>query len=195
VVATPRQRFMLTGTYTLPFGKGQFLEGPHLLNPVIGGWTLSSVTTTQTGQWLTPSMPATDDQSNTDMIERTTGGAIARPDCVGNPYAKQTSQHYFNLSAFALPPTDAGRFGNCGVGILQGPGMVDVDAGLAKRFNLTERVHARFEASFTNVINHTNYAEPSLNFGEQSSFGVLQTALPQGEGGNRTGQVALRVDF
>jgi hypothetical protein len=195
VVASPRQRFMVTGTYQLPFGKGQILEGPRLLNPVIGGWTLSSVTTTQTGQWLTPTMPAADDQSNTDMIERTTGGAIARPDCVGNPYAHQTSQHYFNLSAFALPPTDAGRFGTCGVGILEGPGMIDVDAGLAKRFNISERVHARFEASFTNVINHTNYAEPSLNFGEASSFGVLQTALPQGEGGNRTGQVALRVDF
>jgi hypothetical protein len=73
--------------------------------------------------------------------------------------------------------------------------MIDVDAGLAKRFNFGERVHVRFEASFTNVINHTNYAPPALNFGEQSSFGVLNTALPQGEGGNRTGQLALRMDF
>jgi hypothetical protein len=195
VVATPRQRFMLTGTYQLPFGKNQAIAGPRLLRPVIGGWTLSTVTTTQTGQWLTPTMPAADDQSNTDMIERTTGGAIARPDCVGNPYTHQTTQHYFNLSAFALPPANAGRFGTCGVGILEGPGMFDLDAGLAKRFNLGERVHARFEASFTNLPNHTNYAPPSLNLGEPSSFGVLNTALPQGEGGNRTGQVALRVDF
>ena len=73
--------------------------------------------------------------------------------------------------------------------------MIDVDAGLAKRFNIGERVHLRFEASFTNVINHTNYAPPALNFGEASSFGVLNTALPQGQGGNRTGQLALRMDF
>ncbi|MGB9032467.1 MAG: TonB-dependent receptor [Acidobacteriaceae bacterium] len=195
VVGMPRQRFMLTGSYKLPFGEGQPLAGPKFLNPVIGGWTLSSVTTTQTGQWLTPTMPAADDQSNTDMIERTTGGAIARPDCIGNPYTHQSAQHYFNLSAFALPPADAGRFGTCGVGILQGPGMIDVDAGLAKRFNIGERMHLRFEATFTNVPNHTNYAPPSLNFGEPSSFGVLNTALPQGEGGNRTGQFALRLDF
>jgi hypothetical protein len=195
VVADPRQRFMVTGSWKLPFGQGQAFSGPRFLNAVIGGWTLSSVTTLQTGQWLTPTMPAADDQSNTDMIERTTGGAIARPDCVGSPYAGQTNQHYFSLNAFALPPANAGRFGTCGVGILQGPGMADVDGGLAKRFNLGERVHARFEATFTNVINHTNYAPPSLNFGEPSSFGVLNTALPQGEGGNRTGQVALRVDF
>ena len=195
VVGMPRQRFMVTGNYKLPFGTGQTLGGPRFLNPVIGGWTLSSVTTLQTGQWLTPTMPATDDQSNTDMIERNTGGALARPDCVGNPYASQTTQHYFNLNAFALPPSDAGRFGTCGVGILEGPGMIDVDGGLAKRFSIGERMHLRFEATFTNVINHTNYAPPSLNLGEPSSFGVLNTALPQGEGGNRTGQLALRMDF
>jgi hypothetical protein len=196
VVGMPRQRFMLTGTWKLPFGEGQALAGPRFLNPIIGGWNLSTVTTLQTGQWLTPTMPAADDQSNTDMIERTTGGAIARPDCVGNPIPQhRSSQNYYNLSAFALPPTDAGRFGTCGVGILQGPGMTDVDAGLAKRFSIGERMHLRFEATFTNVINHTNYAPPSLNFGEPSSFGVLNTALPQGEGGNRTGQLALRFDF
>ena len=54
VVATPRQRAMVTGTYALPFGKGQALAGPGFLNPVIGGWNLSTVTTMQTGQWLTP---------------------------------------------------------------------------------------------------------------------------------------------
>ena len=91
VVGTPRQRFMLTGTYQLPFGKGQTFAGPGFLNPVIGGWTASTVTTIQTGQWLTPTMPAADDQSNTDMIERSTGGAIARPDCVGNPIPQHRS--------------------------------------------------------------------------------------------------------
>ncbi len=195
VVGMPRQRFMLSGTYELPFGKGQAFEGPHFLSPIIGGWMLSTVTTIQTGQWLTPTMPAADDQSNTNLIVRNTGGAIARPDCVGNPYAGQTNQNFFNLSAFALPPTDAGRFGNCGVGVLQGPGMIDVDGGLAKRFNIGERLHVRFEATFTNVLNHTNFAPPALNVGNPSSFGVLQAALPQGQGGNRTGQVALRLDF
>jgi hypothetical protein len=195
VVGLPRQRFLLTGTYQLPFGKGQTFAVPGFLNPIVGGWNLSTVLTVQTGQWLTPTMPAADDQSNTDMIERNTGGAIARPDCVGNPYANQTTQNYYNLNAFALPPTNAGRFGNCGVGILQGPGTVDVDAGLAKRFNISERVHVRFEATFTNILNHTNFAPPALNVGNPSNFGVLQAALPQGAGGNRTGQLALRVDF
>jgi len=195
VVGMPRQRFMLTGTYELPFGQGKLFAGPGRLNPVIGGWTLSTVTTIQTGQWLTPTMPPGDDQSNTDMVVRNTGGALARPDCVGNPATGRSGTQYFNIGAFALPPADAGRFGTCGVGILEGPGMVDVDAGLAKRINLGERLHARFEATFTNLPNHTNYAPPALNIGSPSSFGQLSSALPQGEGGNRTGQLALRMDF
>jgi hypothetical protein len=81
------------------------------------------------------------------------------------------------------------------VGILQGPGMIDVDAGMAKVFHFGERVRMRFEASFTNVLNHTNFAPPAMNIGNPSSFGVLQAALPQGSGGNRTGQLALRLDF
>ena len=194
VAGMPRQHFLLTGAYQLPFGSGQALKGPRYLNAIIGGWTLSTVTTIQTGQWLTPTMPAADDQSNTDMIERTTGGAIARPDCAGNPTLGQTSAQFYNVSAFALPPTDAGRFGSCGVGVLEGPHMINVDAGLAKRFNLGERAHVRFEATFTNLLNHTNFAPPATSI-TSPSFGVLQAALPQGSGGNRTGQLALRVDF
>jgi Carboxypeptidase regulatory-like domain len=194
VVGMPRQRVLLTGAYQLPFGEGHLLRGPWYLNSVLGGWTLSTVTTIQTGQWLTPTMPPNFDQSNTDMIERTTGGAIARPDCVGNPTLGQTAAQFYNPNAFALPPINAGRFGSCGVGILEGPHMIDVDMGLAKRFNVGERFHVRFEATFTNILNHTNFAPPAMNI-TSPSFGVLQSALPQGSGGNRTGQLALRVDF
>jgi len=190
VVGMPRQRFLLTGSYLIPSPA----KSNRLVNGVAGGWTLSTVTSVQTGQWLTPTMPAADDQSNTNMIVRATGGAVARPDCVGNPYANQTPGQFYNPGAFALPPADAGRFGSCGVGILQGPHLIDIDMGLAKRFNIGERFRIRFEATFTNVINHTNYAPPAMNI-TSPSFGILQSALPQGQGGNRTGQLGLRVDF
>ncbi len=192
VVATPRQRAMITGTYALPFGKGQTLAGPGFLSPVIGGWSLSTVTTLQTGEWLTPTEPAADDQSNTNMIARSSGFAISRPDCTAGKAIPNVP--YYKGVVLTPPPNDAGRFGTCGLGIFEGPGMIDVDAGLAKRVNIRERMHLRFEASFTNVINHTNYAPPAMNIGS-GSFGVLNTALLQGQGGNRTGQVAARIDF
>ena len=197
VAGMPRQRFVLTGTYQLPFGKGQYFNLPKHLNPVLGGWNLSTITTIQTGQWLTPTMNATSDQSNTNLVVRNEeGSAQARPDCVGNPIpANRTRQDFYSLNAFALPPADAGRFGNCGLGILEGPKMINVNAGLAKVVNLSERMRLRFEASFTNVFNRSNFAPPALNFSNPSTFGVLTSVLPQGSGGNRTGQLALRFDF
>jgi hypothetical protein len=51
-----------------------------------------------------------------------------------------------------------------------------------------------FEAAFAKVFNPANYAPPQANIG-YASFGDLNAALPLGLGGNRTSQVALRMDF
>ena len=204
VVGTPRQRLLLTGIYQLPFGAGRTWLTSGILSAVLGGWNLSTITTMQTGQWLTPTINPTgpnsydptqiNDQSNTDIANR--AGAVLRPDCIGNPIpSNRTSGQFFNINAFSSTPPGAGRFGNCGVGILQGPGMIDVDLGLAKQFPIGERARLRFEISFTNVLNHVNYAPPATNISNPSTFGVLQSALPQGSGGNRVGQAALRLDF
>ena len=186
---------MLSGVYQLPFGAGRLWNKPGYLNAVLGGWDLSTVTTIQTGQWLTPTINPVYDQSNTDMVTRSGGGAIARPDCVGNPAAGQTRQNFYNINAFAPTPAGAGRFGNCGLGILEGPNLIGVNSGLAKNFNIGEHYRLRFEATFTNVINRSNFAPPQTNISNPATFGVLQSVLPQGAGGNRTGQLALRLDF
>jgi Carboxypeptidase regulatory-like domain len=192
VVGTPRQRLLVTGIYQLPFKTTR----SSFLKAALEGWDVSTIMTIQTGQWLTPTISPIYDQSNTGMIVRSGGGAIARPDCAGNPIpSNQNAANFFNINAFGPTPAGAGRFGNCGLGILQGPGMIDVDAGVAKQFHITERLRLRFEASFTNVLNHTNFAPPATNISNPNTFGVLQSALLQGSGGNRTGQLALRLDF
>ncbi len=204
VVGTPRQRLLVTGVYQLPFGAGRKWLTNGFLSAALGGWNLSTITTLQTGQWLTPTINPTgansydssqiNDQSNTNVANRV--GASLRPDCTGNPIpSNQIPGQFFNLGAFSSTPPGAGRFGSCGVGILQGPGMIDVDLGLAKQFQIKERLKLRFEASFTNVLNHVNYAPPVTNISNPSTFGILQSVLPQGSGGNRVGQAALRIDF
>jgi len=194
VAATPRQRLLLTGVYQLPLGAGRLWNKPGYLNAVLGGWDLSTVTTIQTGQWLTPSISPVYDQSNTDMVVRSGGGAIARPDCVGNPTTGQSRQAFYNINAFAATPAGAGRFGNCGVGIMEGPNFIGVNSGLAKNISIGERYRLRFEATFTNALNHLNFAPPQTNI-SNPQFGALTSVLSQGSGGNRTGQLALRLDF
>jgi len=196
VVATPRHRALISGTYQLPFGAGRAWQGPAPINAIFGGWEVSTVTTLQSGDWLTPTTSPAFDQSNTGMAVRAGGGAILRPDCgFGNPYRGTFPGVFFNLGAFAETPAGAGRFGNCGVGILQGPDMIDVNSGLARNLSVHEHYKLRLEATFTNVINRSNFAPPQTNISNTTTFGALTAVLPQGLGGNRTGQLALRMDF
>jgi hypothetical protein len=191
---TRRHRFLLTGVYELPFGEGRaFLNSKSLVNRVIGGWNLNTIALLETGPWLTPSISPSLDQSNTNVVNR---GAYARPDVVSNDFYKgQSRTAYYNLAAFSATPASAGRFGNAGVGILQGPGTASVSMGLAKVIPITEGVHLRFESTFTNVLNHTNFAPPATQIDNTATFGQLTAATTAENAGNRTGQFALRLDF
>ncbi len=213
---TRRHRMLLTGVYQLPFGKDRsFMGGGGVKDAFLGGWDLTTVTLLETGPRLTPSISAggcqvqansdgscpatatgqqqTNDQSNTNVANR---GAVLRPDTVStNFYAGQSRSQFFNLAAFSPTPVGSGRFGNAGVGILQGPGTAAVSLGVAKSFRITENVHARFESTFTNVLNHTNFAPPATVVDSPSTFGALIGAQTAENAGNRTVQAAVRVDF
>jgi len=194
VAGSPRQRFLLTGTYQVPFGQGRnWSSNSRFLNALLGGWNISTVTLLQTGPWMTPTISPTEDQSNTDIVGR--GGITARPDAVANPSSGLAPGTQWNINAFAPTPAGAGRIGNAGVGVLLGPGTVSVSAGLSKTFKIKEFARLRFESTFTNVLNRTNFAAPASNISNPDTFGILQSAQTAGQGGNRTGQLALRLDF
>src|ERR1700678_171871 len=193
VEGTRRDRMLLTGIYQLPFGRGRnFMNGGGIKDAFLGGWDMTTVTLLETGPWLTPTISSSADQSNTNVENR---GALLRPDVVSNHfYAGKSRAQYFNLAAFSPTPAGAGRFGNSGVGILEGPGTSTVALGVAKQFRITEKLHARFETTFTNVLNHTNFAPPVTAI-DSSTFGALTGPQTAENAGNRTGQAALRLDF
>jgi Carboxypeptidase regulatory-like domain len=195
VEGTRRQRFMLTGTYELPYGRGRHWSSQSgVVNGLLGGWNLSTITLLETGPWLTPTMSVADDQTNTDPSAA--GTLVVRPDRIGNPIpTHRTRTDYFNISAFAPPPLNAGRVGNASVGSLEAPGAVVVNGGLAKVQHIYGNLNLRFEATFTNVLNHTNFAPPQTDISNPSSFGALTSAESAESAGNRTGQAALRLEF
>ena len=87
-----------------------------------------------------------------------------------------------------------GRFGNARVGSLIGPKTFNLSLGLAKDFRLTERFTLKFESSFTNVLNHVNFDDPANNLSD-GTFGLVTKARSGDAGGNRVGQLALRIEF
>ena len=194
VVGTRRHRFLVTGTYELPFGQGrQWLNSSPVVGRILGGWNVNTITLLETGPYLTPTDSVTADQTNTNPAA---AGSIVRPDRVGNPIpANRSPSNYFNFNAFAHTPLNAGRVGNAGVGTLEAPGTIAVSAGLAKLIAVRDNWNLRFESTFTNVLNHTNYAPPVTNISNLASFGVLTAAQTAENAGNRTGQIALRVEF
>jgi hypothetical protein len=195
VIGTRRNRFLLTGTYELPYGQGRhWSSSSTVVDRILGGWNVNTITLLESGPYLTPTMSVSDDQTNTNPTAA--GITVVRPDRIGNPIpAHRTNANYFNINAFAPPPPGAGRVGDAGVGSLEGPGTVAVNTGLAKVIPIRENMHLRFEATFTNVLNHTNFAPPVTDISSPASFGALTTAQTAESAGNRTGQVALRLDF
>jgi hypothetical protein len=52
----------------------------------------------------------------------------------------------------------------------------------------------RFEGTFTNVLNHTNLGDPTMDL-SSGSFGQIPASIGSDFGGARTGQVAARIEF
>ena len=97
-----------------------------------------------------------------------------------------------------VPGRDAspiGRFGNSGVGIVLGAGTFSWNAGMQKTFQLAERLRMRLEGTFTNLPNWTNLGDPVLNVNDNNFGRITGTRGSSDFGGNRSGQVSLRLEF
>jgi hypothetical protein len=123
-----------------------------------------------------------------------------RPDLVPGvsfePPAGQTIQGWINPAAFRVPAR--GVFGNAGRNIARGPGLMQIDAGLSKRFAIAERSALEFRGEVFNVLNRTQLANPSGDVTVPAQFGIIQSTVnttPIGTGTPRQLQFMLRVSF
>ncbi len=198
-----RNRFVGTFEYDLPFGRGQHFAGNvgHLTNLAVGGWSIAGIQLWQSGPFLTPSFSGTD-PSGTGVLVRGVQPA-QRPDCVAGVSpnaANQGLNSWFNVNAFATPANNIGRFGNCGVGNLVGPGTVTFAGTAGKNFAITERFNLRYEAQFANLFNHVNLAAPATNISSPSTFGTIANVQDANtsygpSAGPRNIQMSLRLTF
>lgn len=216
VYGTRRQRWITTGVYELPVGRGRSF-GTNMKRPadaIVGGWQLSGVFLLQTGPYMTAYIPGgSADPSGTGS------GALyslsQRPDVIGQVVpANRTRTQWLNKSAFACPSNTGytsssyagnacgvgvtsnpiGRFGNESAGSILGPGTVNLSLGLNKQFVIADNVRLRAEGTFTNALNHSNLNDPNLDI-TSPSFGKITSARGSDFGGGRTGQVSMKIEF
>jgi hypothetical protein len=177
-----RHNLAVAGSAELPWGRRRrwLADTPVWVDGLIGGWSLAAVWKTHTGFPVTVTAP---DQSGT-------GARAGRPDCRGvlkGPRQVGPGRLWFNTSAFRLP--ESGTFGNCGVGVVRGPGLNVVDASLGKavRARGWPAFEVRIEAF--NVFNMPVFDAPDRVL-TSSAFGqVLSAQLA------RELQVTARVSF
>jgi hypothetical protein len=176
-----RHRFTTGYVYELPFGRGT-----GLLNKIAGGWQLNGIVQLQSGNPFT--IGVSGDIANIGAPNNNTNRANyvgGDPDLPGD---QRTTERWFNTAAFATPATFT--FGNVGRNTVDGPGLVSIDASLAKNTFVTERVNAQFRAEFFNMPNHPNYNTPG-RFVNTPQFGTVV--------GQRTSarqiQLALKLVF
>jgi len=166
--STPRHRVVINSLFEVPVGRGRtFLSGmPKALNHAIGDWKVAWIAFLQTGQFFSPSF------SGSDPSRTNTSGGLPDRICNGNlPAGERSIARWFDGSCFAVPP--AGRFGNSGVNILEGPGLHSHAVSITKRFLLTERFSLDYMATISNVLNHPNFEFPGSNISVPGQLGII----------------------
>jgi hypothetical protein len=72
-----------------------------------------------------------------------------------------------------------------------GPHNTNVDLGISKRFKLFEGQQVVFQASFFNLFNHANFANPNADLNNASEFGISEST----NNDPRLTQLSLRYEF
>src|SRR6185503_18138562 len=80
---------------------------------------------------------------------------------------------WFDKSCFSVPA--AGRFGNSGVNVLEGPGLQSHNVSITKRFRLNERLSLDYMMTISNLLNHPNFVAPASNISVPGQAGVITT--------------------
>ncbi len=193
-----------SGVWELPIGKGKWLDaGNGLANSIVGGWTLNGIYTFMTGEPF----------SVTSGVRTANFSHVSRADVIKPVEAQLQSKAgvagpvvFADASAFAIPQPGSDGAGR---NIFIAPHYWNLDLGVNKSFQLTERFKLEFRGEFFNALNRTNFDNPrdastgspsilSTVFGQACCAAVAppttQTIIQTGEA-SRVIQLALKLKF
>lgn len=172
-------RFSLSYLWDLP--RPAFSSNSSARDIVFSNWQVAGIITAMSG------LPIDIIDGGAGSLFGLSGGnnAFVRPNwSAGATRSAATSNrpagYFFNPFAFVRPTVLAGQvipssngsatasatgtdIGNVGRNVLRGPGQVNVDVAVAKRFPFRESKSVELRAEFFNLLNHVNFANPISN--------------------------------
>jgi hypothetical protein len=166
----------INGTYDLPFGRGKpFASRGGVVNQIVGGWTIGSIFTFQTGapfllgsgnltfndygdggivlNGVTPSQ--LQHAIGKYPIPGTPNVSFINPTYLSNPIGSGANSNYINQN---ITP---GVFGQRVW--LTGPHNTYDDISITKNFPITEKVRFTFQTEMLNAFNHPTFGPGAAN--------------------------------
>jgi hypothetical protein len=166
----------VSGTYDLPFGKGRaFLSSGNTLNHIVGGFSVGTILTYQTGYPFLLLGGMTTYNNFADGGIKLIGVTPSQLQKAVGVYrvAGQTTVNTINPkyltstgtanTAYLQPNTTPGTIG--GITYLHGPHGFYDDIAITKALSITERVKLQFQSEFLNAFNHPVFGNAPFNAG------------------------------
>jgi hypothetical protein len=196
--------FHASGTYDLPFGKGRhYLSHSRVADYTIGGWTLGTIVTAQSGNPSTGSNPGTFSQliGGFSTVNNTDAGVvfngISAADFqntvgvyrTGNPWVLTFDPKFIGPdgAANAQYLTRANTAGLWGYRpTIWGPGWYNIDLSVNKTIPIRESWRFVFQGELLNATNHPTFSIGTLN--------ITSTGFGQSTSGNAFSG-ARRIEF
>jgi hypothetical protein len=191
--------------YELPFGRGRkFANQGGVVDKIVGGWTVSSNITVQTGTpfRLTSGFWSLAEGGDSGVLLN----GITRKDLQDAVGVYRVEPGTYNgvgdfvrildpqfidgvrgqggaNDQFILPSTEPGYQGS--IINLYGPRQTFVDLAVSKNVQITERVRFKLQANLLNAFNHPVFGNPSSNV-QNSGFGVVTGTIGPNTVGTQT---------
>ncbi len=201
--------------YDIPLGRGQALSAGNWLDKVVGGWTLGSIFTWQSGAPFSIHSNRGTLNRNGRSNNRNTASSLLTAGAIedilgvnrtsdGVSFVPGTAVNTANGTGVAddsLNPCNAfgpmqlchpapGTVGNLPRNAFNGPTFFNWDLSIIKRTEITERVGVEFRAEFFNFTNTPVFFVSDIDL-DDGSFGSISDTINE----RRRVQFGLRVTF
>ena len=196
----PHNQITVAQNFDIPFGHGRKFGASSNkgVDLVLGGWTVSAITTYYSGLPFSPTIdnyggalkPGAGPNNRPDIGS----GSIYPSDKNRNQWIEGCPNQVCSTGPYLYPTGNT--FGNYPIDTLIGPRFVNVDFTALKWFNITERVAFGLRMDSRNVLNHTNLGGPNSDVTAPNVGQITNIAFGGNNGvGMRTLQFSGTLKF
>jgi len=160
--------FVQSYVWELPFGtRGRWLRS-GMGRWLLGDWQLNGIFTAQTGDPLNVTFSATTLNAPGNSNRANLSG---KPEIYGRV---GRGEPWLDVTKFSAPAP--ATFGSVGRNVLTGPGFVNLDFSVFRKFPVRERFIIELRMESFNFTNHPHFNNPNMVFGS-AGFGEVTTAV------------------